>query len=95
MSLRLRYKLPGETESRLIERRLPASSLRGTGAPRGDMGFAVAVAAYGQLLRGDTRMGRFSYADVRALAERTAGDDRWRREFVTLAGRAGELQAGR
>ena len=95
VSLRLRYKLPGETESRLIERRLPASSLRGTGAPRGDMGFAVAVAAYGQLLRGDTRMGRFSYADVRALAERTAGDDRWRREFVTLAGRAGELQAGR
>jgi Ca-activated chloride channel family protein len=59
------------------------------------MGFAVAVAAYGQLLRGDTRLGRYTYADARALAERSAGDDRWRREFVTLAGRAGELQSGR
>ncbi len=95
VSLRLRYKLPGEDESRLIERRLPASTLRGTGTPRGDMGFAVAVAAYGQLLRGDTRLGRFSYADARALADRNAGDDRWRQEFVALAQRAGSLQAGR
>lgn len=95
VSLRLRYKLPGEDESRLIERRLPASALRGNRAPSGDMGFAVAVAAYGQLLRGDTRLGRYSYADARALAERSAGDDRWRREFVTLAGRVETLQSGR
>ena len=45
---------------------------------------AVAVAAYGQLLRGDTNMGRFTFADARSLAEQGAGRNWWRQEFVEL-----------
>ena len=45
---------------------------------------AGAVAAYGQLLRGDTNLGRFGFADARRLAERARLDDYWRREFVRL-----------
>jgi Ca-activated chloride channel family protein len=82
--LRLRYKLPGQQESRLIEAPLHAGLIRSARAPSGDTAFAVAVAAYGQLLRGDTNMGGFTFADARALATRNAGQDYWRREFVGL-----------
>ena len=58
-------------------------------APIGDTAFVAAVAAYGQLLRGDTNMGRFTFADVavarrpgarrRLLAARVRPPDRARR----------------
>ena len=83
--LRLRYKLPGEDQSRLIERSLGAE-LIGTARPAaGDTAFAAAVAAYGQLLRGDTRLNGFGFADARRLAAANAGANVWRREFLTLA----------
>jgi Ca-activated chloride channel family protein len=93
--LRLRYKLPGQERSRLIERPLSASLLRSARAPSGDTAFAVAVAAYGQLLRGDTNMGRYTFADARALAGRASLNDWWRREFVRLtqAAEAGGARA--
>ncbi|MGE0180298.1 MAG: von Willebrand factor type A domain-containing protein [Sphingomonas sp.] len=83
--LRLRYKLPGEDQSRLIERALPSGLIASARPPQGDTAFAAAVAAYGQLLRGDTNMGRFGFADVRSLALRGGvGGDFWRREFIDL-----------
>ena len=82
--LRLRYKLPGESESRLIEQPLAAGLIRSARAPSGDTAFAAAVAAYGQLLRGDTNLGRFTFADARALAGRARIGDFWRREFIGL-----------
>jgi Ca-activated chloride channel family protein len=82
--LRLRYKLPGERESRLIEQPVHAGLLRGARAPGGDSAFAAAVAAYGQLLRGDTNLGGFTFADVRRLAAAARADDFWRREFLSL-----------
>ncbi len=82
--LRLRYKLPGEDESRLIERPLSAGLIASARAPTGDSAFAAAVAAYGQLLRGDTNLGRFSFADARLLASRANLDDYWREEFLGL-----------
>lgn len=82
--LRLRYKLPGQPDSRLIEQPVPAALVRSARAPSGDSAFAAAVAAYGQLLRGDTNMGRFGFADARALAQRASLDNWWRREFVQL-----------
>ncbi len=82
--LRLRYKLPGQDQSRLIEQPVGAGLIRNARAPMGDTAFAVAVAAYGQLLRGDTNLGDFSFADARALATRGAGSNFWRREFVGL-----------
>jgi len=82
--LRLRYKLPGQQESRLIEQPLNAGLIARAHPPVGDTAFIAAVAAYGQLLRGDTNLGRFSFADARALAAHNAGDNYWRREFVRL-----------
>ncbi|HEX8645039.1 MAG TPA: VWA domain-containing protein [Allosphingosinicella sp.] len=82
--LRLRYKLPGQDQSRLIERPLAASLVPGARAPRGDSAFAAAVAAYGQILRGDPWLGTFSFADARRLAAGHTGGDWWRREFVGL-----------
>jgi Ca-activated chloride channel family protein len=87
--LRLRYKLPGQDQSRLIEEPVHAGLIGRARAPQGDVAFIAAVAAYGQLLRGDTNMGRFTFADARALAARHAGENYWRREFVTLLDLAG------
>ncbi|MGP1281876.1 MAG: vWA domain-containing protein [Parasphingopyxis sp.] len=83
--LRLRYKLPGEDESRLIEQAIGRSAMVNARAPRGDMAFVTAVAAFGQRLRGDTYLGDFDFADIRRLA-RASGrtGDYWRGEFVTL-----------
>jgi Ca-activated chloride channel family protein len=81
--VRLRYKLPGQDASRLIEKPIAASLLRTAAAPRGDMAFACAVAAFGQKLRGDKYLGRYSFADIRGLAGTPQGY--WRNEFLKLA----------
>jgi Ca-activated chloride channel homolog len=80
--LKLRYKLPDGDTSRLIEQPVPVAMMTGATAPRGDMAFAVAVAAYGQRLRGDKYLGDFTMADIRRLA----GDQRGylREEFGKL-----------
>ncbi|WP_231638906.1 vWA domain-containing protein [Aurantiacibacter marinus] len=87
--VQLRYKLPGEDTSRLIERPLPVRLLTGAGRARGDMAFASAVAAYGQLLRGDSLMNTFTYGDAVALAGEQ--DGYWREEFLQLAALAESL----
>ena len=83
--LRLRYKLPGESRSRLIERPVGRSMLVNARAPGGDMAFVTAVAAFGQLLRGDTYLGDFDFGDIRQLASRSGRSrDYWRSEFFGL-----------
>jgi Ca-activated chloride channel family protein len=90
--LRLRYKLPSQDQSRLIEQPVNAALIGSARAPVGDAAFITAVAAYGQLLRGDRNLGAFGFDDVRRLAEPYAGADYWRREFVSLATLAGRRQ---
>jgi len=87
--VQLRYKLPGEDTSRLIERPLGASLLANAGPARGDMAFVSAVAAYGQNLRGDTLLNGFGHRDAVALAGEQ--DGYWREEFLQLAGLAESL----
>ena len=87
--LRLRYKLPGEDQSRLIEQPLAAGLIAAARAPAGDTAFVAAVAAYGQLLRGDANMNGFGFADVRAA--RLA---RGRRQFLAARVRPAD-RAGR
>ncbi len=84
--VKLRYKLPGQDVSRLIERPVPAAWLRSAAPPSGDMAFVTAVAAYGQKLRGDTYLGRFGWNGVRALAGDPNGYSR--SEFVKLVAMA-------
>ena len=89
--VKLRYKLPDGETSRLIERVVPAAALGNAKAPRGDFAFATAVAAYGQLLRGDDLLGGFGFGDVRRLAGQQEGY--WRQEFLRLTGVADSLSS--
>lgn len=87
--LRLRYKPPGEDASKLIERPITDADAtqRLQDAPQSTR-FATAVAAYGQLLRGDPYMtDGYGWDQVIALAQGARGDDPfgYRAEFVQLA----------
>ena len=87
--VKLRYKLPDGSTSRLIERPVAAGLMRNAARPTGDFAFATAVAAFGQQLRGDTMLNGFSHAQIVSLAGRQ--NDYWRQEFVRLVGLAGSL----
>lgn len=80
--VKLRYKLPGQAASKLIERPVPAALMRNAAAPQGDMAFVTAVAAFGQKLRGDKYLNGFGYRQIGALAP--ASGNYWRSEFVKL-----------
>ena len=85
--VRVRYKLPGESSSRLVEHPVRAAAARRTlaSAPA-DQRFAVAVAAFGQRLRGEQQVADYSYADIADLANGARGADTegYRAEFVKL-----------
>ena len=88
--LRIRYKQPGQDKGvemqQVIATQLAAQ-------PSGDWRFATAVAGFGQLLRGGTYTGQWTYADAATLARQGRGDDPqgWRGEFVQLVELAGTL----
>ena len=87
--LRIRYKLPGQDTSRLIERPITQRDVVSdiAQAPESTR-WATAVAGYGQLLRHDqfVRQG-YGYDDVIRLAQGARGADEfgWRAEFLQLA----------
>lgn len=91
---RLRYKLPDEDTSRLIEqpvtRAVAADSIASVSD---DMRFAAAVAAFGQKLRGGQYAGAMSYDEIASLALSGRGADRsgYRGEFVSLVDIANTL----
>jgi Ca-activated chloride channel family protein len=80
--VKLRYKLPGNETSKLIERPVSAALMRSAAAPRGDMAFVTSVAAFGQHLRGDKYLNGYSYTQIGALAP--ASENYWRSEFARL-----------
>jgi Ca-activated chloride channel homolog len=89
--LRLRYKLPGADNSRLIETPILRSSL--TTHPSQSLRFASAVSAYADLLRGGTHVEKWSWNDVAEAARGAQGEDRYglRKEFVELVGQARQI----
>jgi Ca-activated chloride channel family protein len=80
--VKLRYKAPQGTESRLITHPIRAS----IGQPSADLTFASAVAGFGMLLRDSEYRGDLGLADVLDLARSSTGEDRegYRTEFVRL-----------
>jgi len=95
--LKIRYKPPGGTTSKLIERPIGPSDRYATlaAAPEATR-FAVAVAAYGQKLRGDPWVDeRFDWPAVTALAQGARGQDPdgLRAEFVQLTKAARDVKA--
>lgn len=85
-NVKLRYKLPGSDESRLISQPIAATMLKSAAKPHGDMAFIVAVAAFGQKLRGDKYLGDFSFDDIDRLCADGVNNrnDFWRQEFRQL-----------
>jgi Ca-activated chloride channel family protein len=95
--LRIRYKLPGEDQSRLIERPIiDRDRVQDIAAAPEYVRFATAVAGYGQLLRGDPYLSQgYGWDEVIALAQGARGSDEfgWRAEFVQLARAAASAAA--
>ena len=79
---KLRYKRPGESTSTLIEQPI----LPGQGAESTDVRFSVAIAGFGQLLRGGAYLGNWGWQDAIDLANGARGEDTfgYRSEAVTL-----------
>lgn len=85
--LKLRYKLPEENASELIEQPIMIEhQLKSIDSASDDIRFSSAVAAYGQLLRGGKYLGNFNYDDVIRLALQAKGQDNfgYRGEFINL-----------
>jgi Ca-activated chloride channel family protein len=94
--VRLRYKLPGEATSRLIEQPARAAdTLARLDAAPIEQRFAAAVAAFAQRLRGESALDGFSYAAIADLANAARGADPegYRAEFVRLVRMAETLGA--
>ena len=85
--VKIRYKLPGEKDSKLITEpvKINASATTVEAAPQ-EARFTAAVAAFGQLLRGGQYTKTYSYDDVIALAQAAKGTDAfgYRAEFINL-----------
>jgi len=91
--VKLRYKLPNGSRSKLLEQVVMSDAFSRAQTPRGDFAFAAAVAAYGQLLRGDDMMMDFTHEDVGTLAGRQSNF--WRQEFLELNALAGAANPAR
>ena len=91
LTVKLRYKKPGESTSRLM-----AKSLTDNGGDNvtDDFRFASAVAMYGQLLRDSDFKGDATYDKVIETAAKGLGNDPegYRREFVRMANAAKSLK---
>jgi Ca-activated chloride channel family protein len=92
--LRLRYKQPGADTSRLIQSALTRNQIHEQASPR--LRWSAAVAAYADLLRGGSNIGRFDWNQVHSLAASVGGEDRWgyRAQFLDLVDRARAVTGG-
>ena len=85
--LKIRYKRPDEDESILIERPIGAADeIASIDAAPQESRFATAVAAFGQRLRNEGRLGDFGYDAIAELADDAKGEDPfgYRAEFLNL-----------
>nr|WP_315494643.1 VWA domain-containing protein [uncultured Rhodoferax sp.] len=85
--VKLRYKTPGQSASKLVQFPVQKPAQIPTVANAdADLKFALAVAGWGQWLRGSTLIGDFAPTNVLALARDSRGADRYghRAEFLRL-----------
>lgn len=92
--LRMRYKLPGQDHSRLIERPVQVAQIRDRMEYTSEQfRFAAAVASFGQLLRGGSYTGNLHWNDVMQIASGARGRDPkgYRGEFVQMVQTAASI----
>jgi Ca-activated chloride channel homolog len=92
LTLKLRYKLPDQEQSQLLEY---VAFDSGASFDRSDseFQFAAAVASFGMLLRHSEHRGNWSYDNVRKVAQGAVGADQhgFREEFIELVSIAQSL----
>jgi Ca-activated chloride channel family protein len=92
--LRLRYKLPDENQSRLLQQIVQRKDIQKNLAASSDhFRFVASVAAFGQIMRGGKYTGEYQLDDVARLARESRGKDPhgYRSEFLSLVGLADTL----
>ncbi len=95
--VKIRYKLPTEDVSKLIETPVTkANEVSSFGMAGADQRFSVAVAAFGQKLRGTDQTTSFGYDKVMEIATAARGTDPYgyRAEFLSLVRLATALEGG-
>ncbi|MCW5559564.1 MAG: DUF3520 domain-containing protein, partial [Verrucomicrobiae bacterium] len=94
--LKIRYKNPEDTTSRLMEQPVK-DAVRDFDQASEDFRFASAVAGYGMLLRNSSHKGDLTWDRLLRMAVQSLGADRegYRAEFVDLARKAQQLSGGR
>jgi Ca-activated chloride channel homolog len=93
--LKLRYKVPGASESTLLSTVIPLESIHDELSRTSDRyRFSAAVAGFAQLLRGGENLAAFHYDDVMNLARESRGTDTfgYRGEFLSLVALAATLE---
>lgn len=85
--LRLRYKLPKEDESQLIESPIMQNAIKASlSTSSNNFRFSAAVAGFGQLLRGGKNLTTLSIEQIITLAQNAKGADKYgyKAEFINM-----------
>ena len=96
--VKIRYKLPDEDISKLIETPVtPANEIASLAQASADQRFSVAVAAFGQKLRNTDQTAGFGYDRIIEIATAARGADPfgYRAEFLQLVRLASALDTKR
>ena len=96
--VKIRYKAPGEQTSRLIETPVTdADAVSSFAGASEDLRFSVAVAAFGQKLRGTDALAGYGYDRIMEIAAAARGADPfgYRAEFLSLVRLASALEGKR
>jgi Ca-activated chloride channel family protein len=85
--IKLRYKLPGEKQSRLLSQPVDAENSTLSNLHQREVNFALSVTGFAQLLKESKYIGQWDMDDVIELAQANKGDDPYgyRTEFIQLA----------
>jgi len=90
----VRYKLPGENESNLLDFPVTADSVKDTGEATIDFYFAASVAGFGMILRDSPYRGTVSFSSVISMAQESLGADEYglRYNFVEMVRKAEKIK---
>ena len=96
--VKIRYKAPGEDVSKLIETPVTnANDVPSFGDASGDQRFSIAVAAFGQKLRGTDALADYGYDRIMEIANAARGTDPfgYRAEFLSMVRLAAALDGSK
>jgi Ca-activated chloride channel family protein len=84
--LKIRYKLPTQSVSKLIEQPILIAQAERNATEQSDLNFSVAAASFAQYLKGGKYTGKMTLSDITNMAKASKGDDPYgyRSEFIRL-----------